>query len=111
MAEAYLRLRGFAVLARNRAAGGGEVDIVARDGAALVFVEVRCRAEDSWTTASASIGALKRQRLRRCAGALARLPEFQWSQRTLRVDVVAITLSADGAGLRHLRGVDLSRGR
>ena len=40
-AAAYLMREGYQVLARNYAYRGGELDIVARDGATLVFVEVK----------------------------------------------------------------------
>lgn len=109
MAAAYLQLRGLVLLDRNRRAGGGEVDLVARDGNALVFVEVRCRAVGARVGALASVNATKRRRFANCARALLREPAFSWPGRTVRIDVVAITLGPGGADLVHLRNVDLTR--
>lgn len=48
IATAWLRANRCKILARNfRAPGGGEVDIVARDGKVLLFVEVKTRREGS----------------------------------------------------------------
>jgi len=109
MAAAFLQLQGFRILDRNRVAGGGEMDLVAREGRALVFVEVRCRGQGARAGALASLDATKRARLRRCASALLREPAFRWPGRTVRMDVVAITWGPGEAELVHLRGVDLGR--
>jgi len=42
-AERYLKKKGYAILTKNFRAPGGEVDIIARDGKTLVFVEVKSR--------------------------------------------------------------------
>jgi putative endonuclease len=108
IAVQYLRLRHMAPLARNLRAAGGEVDLVARDGHALVFVEVRMRGVGAWSTAQASIDPRKRRRLRSCARALLRAhPEWRWSGRTVRFDVVALELGGDDLKLSHLRAVRL----
>ena len=41
LAAAFLMRQGFQILARNHAYQGGELDIVARDGETIVFVEVK----------------------------------------------------------------------
>jgi Holliday junction resolvase-like predicted endonuclease len=45
-AARYLRERGYKILLRNFRCPLGEIDIVARDGRTLVFVEVKTRTED-----------------------------------------------------------------
>ena len=42
-AQAYLVRRGYRLLAVNQRVGRGEIDIIARHGSALVFVEVKAR--------------------------------------------------------------------
>ena len=59
-----LRLRGYAILARRVRVPGGEVDLVARRGRTLVFVEVKAR-----RTLEAGQLALRRADLRRVARA------------------------------------------
>jgi putative endonuclease len=48
VATAYLRSQGATILRRNfRAPSGGEVDVIARTGKLLLFVEVKTRQHDS----------------------------------------------------------------
>lgn len=64
---ALLRERGCRVLARNVRYREGELDIVAQEGAVLLFVEVRLRADPRFGGAAASIDARKRSRMARAA--------------------------------------------
>lgn len=87
-AERWLARRGYKILERNFTARGGEIDLVARDGDTLVFVEVRSRASARWGDAASSIDWRKRQRLSRAAAIyLTRHP----CRSPVRFDVVAIT--------------------
>jgi len=62
-AEAELARRGLHPVARNYRCRGGEIDLVMRDGACLVFVEVRYRSRDDFGGALASIDRRKQRRL------------------------------------------------
>lgn len=65
-ALAYLVERGLKLVARNYRTphrGGGEIDLVMRDGGTLVFVEVRRRSSRAFGGAAASIGAVKQRRI------------------------------------------------
>ena len=82
----YLRLRGWHILARRIRARGGEVDIVARRGRTLAFVEVKARA-----TTEAAAFALDEWRLRRVAAAAAQLtPRFMRDGDDVRIDVIFV---------------------
>jgi putative endonuclease len=66
IAAEYLLAQGLRVLARNFRVKGGEIDLVCRDGASTVFVEVRRRSINpsaDFGGAAASITARKQQRL------------------------------------------------
>jgi len=63
LAAAYLERQGLAILARNYRCRGGEIDLVAREGATLVFVEVRLRRSTRFGGAGASVDARKRARI------------------------------------------------
>lgn len=63
LAARFLEKRGLAILARNFRCRGGEIDLVCRDGKALVFVEVRLRRNADYGGAGASITATKQQRV------------------------------------------------
>jgi len=64
-----LRLRGWRILARRlagrRGSGVGEIDIVARRGRVLAFIEVKARASE--TAALESVGGAQRARIARAA--------------------------------------------
>ena len=63
MAADFLVARGLAIVTRNFRTRHGEIDLIARDGATLVFVEVRLRRSPSFGGAGASITAAKGARL------------------------------------------------
>jgi putative endonuclease len=67
LAAQFLIRKGLSIVARNFRTRGGEIDLVARDGATLVFVEVRMRRSEDFGGAAASITARKQQRLVRAA--------------------------------------------
>ena len=74
-----LRLKGYAIVARRhvsgRGLGAGEIDIVARRGSRLAFVEVKAR--PTLAQAAEAVGRHQRRRLGRAAAAfLARRPEL-----------------------------------
>lgn len=85
-AEAYLVAQGLRPVARNWRVRGGEIDLVMRDGASLVFVEVRARSGLAYGGAAASVTPAKQARLLHAARAylasLGRTP-------ACRFDVVA----------------------
>src|ERR1700712_1683229 len=58
-----LERRGYAILARRYRRRGGELDIVARDGGALVFVEVKTRDGLGFGAGGEAVTGRKRQRM------------------------------------------------
>ena len=62
LAARFLATRGLTIVARNFRTRHGEIDIVARDGPTLVFVEVRRRASTRFGGAAASITGAKQAR-------------------------------------------------
>ncbi len=65
LAAALLTLKGYRILARGFSVSGGEIDIVARRGATIAFVEVKARLD--LETALAAIDPTKRRRVVRAA--------------------------------------------
>ena len=84
-----LKQRGYHIIERNYRCKAGEIDIVAREGDTLVFVEVRSRSEGEHGTALETVTLAKQRRVARVAQQylLARRPTF----RLCRFDVVGIT--------------------
>ncbi len=98
-AARFLAARGLAIVARNYRTRLGEVDIVAREGRTLVFVEVRARSWRAWGGAAASVDYRKQRRLVAAARHfLARLG----AEPACRFDV--LTLDGDGAEPAWIRG-------
>jgi putative endonuclease len=94
----YLRLKGWRIVARRARVPGGEVDIVARRGRMLAFVEVKARA----TEEEAAI-ALDAWRLRRVATAAERLaPRYMREGDDVRIDALFIV---PGRWPQHLTNV------
>ena len=62
-ALAYLLLQGLVLLQRNYLSRGGELDLIMRDGASVVFVEVRLRSGSAFGGALASITPAKQRRM------------------------------------------------
>lgn len=82
----YLRLLGWRILARRARVPGGEVDIIARRGRTLAFVEVKARA-----TIEAAAMSLDAWRLRRVVVAAERLaPRYLKPGDDIRIDAVFI---------------------
>ncbi len=68
MAAEFLARRGLAIVERNYRRRCGELDLIARDGDTLVFVEVRLRTRRDFGGAAESITAAKRARMIAAAG-------------------------------------------
>ena len=82
----YLRMRGWRILARRARVPGGEVDIVAKRGRTLAFVEVKARGDEH-----AAAFALDEYRLRRVAVAAERLmPRYMKGVEDVRIDAIFI---------------------
>lgn len=67
IAERYLVARGLSIVAHNWRCRRGEIDLIARQGNTLVFVEVRLRSNQGYGGAAGSITAAKRARLIKAA--------------------------------------------
>jgi putative endonuclease len=67
LAAEFLRGEGLTITARNYSCRFGEIDLIARDGNTVVFVEVRSRASNAFGGAAASITAAKREKLLKTA--------------------------------------------
>ncbi|MFE6272419.1 YraN family protein [Streptomyces goshikiensis] len=105
LAARRLTEAGMTVLARNWRCRSGEIDIVARDGDALVVCEVKTRRAGEFEHPMAAVRPGKAERLRRLAG--------RWladhggpPAGGVRIDLVGVVLPRRGAPVvEHVRGV------
>jgi putative endonuclease len=99
LAARYLRDLGFKIIERNFRCEVGEVDIIAREGKTLVFVEVKTRAYDD-PTPEEQVNNEKRHQLTKAAKLY--LARYGNVQPPARFDVVAIVWPAGReAQIRH----------
>jgi len=93
VAEEWLTARGFRIVERNVRNHGGEIDLVAREGDTLCFVEVKARLSDRFGPAIAAVGIAKQRRLARAAALY--LVAHPWPG-PCRFDVLGLDRRADG---------------
>ena len=92
-----LERRGYAILARRYRRRGGELDIVARDGQTVVFVEVKTREGCDYGAGGESVTLRKRRRM--ANGALDYLTRHRLGECPCRFDVVSIDVSREPPNL------------
>ena len=85
-AERFLRQKGYRILERNVRVGRGELDIVARLGETVVFVEVKARRTDRYGGVSHAVTARKEQQLIQLAAQY--LAHHRLERRLCRFDVL-----------------------
>ena len=104
-AVALIEQSGLRLLERNFRGKTGEIDIVAKDGEQLVFMEVRARTNRYFDSAAGSVNKRKQQRIIRTAQLfLQRRP--MWAGVACRFDVIAFEPPQSGSlpQIRWIRG-------
>lgn len=102
-AARFLERNGYTILERNWTCFAGEADIIAVNGEALVFVEVKTRRGVDKGLPSEAVNRAKREKYERIA--LAYIQDHFFGEAVVRFDVVAIiVLSNDRAFIRHHLG-------
>jgi putative endonuclease len=105
-AAKYLEANGFTVLESNFRCRLGEIDIVARESGALVFAEVKTRADLLYGLPCEAVNERKQKQLARVAEVyLSAHPRFVQDAETLqmRFDVIEILLLRGRVWIRHIR--------
>lgn len=100
-AAAWLQDAGLAILERNFRCAIGEVDLVASEGRALVFVEVKTRKGTAFGRPSEAVSPAKQARLRRLAAWY--LAEKRPPHQDVRFDVVEVIGRPGAFRITHLR--------
>jgi putative endonuclease len=104
IAAHYLASRGLAIVERNWRCPQGEIDLIARDGGELVFVEVKTRSSVAFGHPLESITPAKLARLRRLAAAWC--DAHPGGHDTIRIDAIAVIAPRVGdVEVEHLERV------
>ncbi len=103
LAVLHLHTQGMEVLDRNWRCRDGELDIVAREGGSLVFVEVKARSGIGYGEPAEAVSPAKARRIRVLAARwlAEQRPEGRWD---LRFDVVSVLRTGDLPQVLHLKG-------
>ena len=105
VAARYLQRRGWRVLGRNVRVGRGELDIVARRGAVLAFIEVKARRSGVCGAPEDAVSPRKRRQVGRLAELwLAARPWALERVTDVRFDIVAVDATTVPVSVRHLPG-------
>jgi putative endonuclease len=99
-AERWLRRQGLTILARGFRARCGEIDLIARDGPVVVFVEVKTRSGCGFGRPADAVTALKRRRMARVASLY--LAQLGSADRACRFDVVEVIPGEAAWRIRHI---------
>lgn len=91
-AERFLAEKGYKIIERNYRSRFGEIDIIARDGDVIVFVEVKARRNDKKGSSTSAVTPMKQRKI--CLTALFYLKAKKIYGQRARFDVVAV----EGAG-------------
>jgi putative endonuclease len=90
-----LRRRGYEILARRYRRRGGEIDIIARDGTTVAFIEVKTRNGNDYGSGAEAVTWRKRRRM--VSTALDYLARQRLLDRPSRFDVVSVLIGAEAA--------------
>ena len=104
IAAEYLAERGYTILEHNARTPYGELDLIARQGDALVFIEVKTRASRSLGPPEISVTQTKQAHL--LSAAKSYLQERPHLQYEWRIDVIAILrLPGQKAQIEHFENI------
>jgi len=101
MAVRYLKRCGYKIIARNHRTRCGEIDIIAREGETLVFIEVKARTSNRYGSAKAAVTPHKQRQISKVA--LAYLQMTDQSHVKARFDVVTVTQHQEAHNIDLIR--------
>ncbi len=103
LAAEYLEAGGYRILHRRYRFGRGDIDLIARKGNTVVFVEVKTRLSLRYGDPEESVNAEKIRRIRRIASAY--LARRRLSECDCRIDIIGVTFDGEGPVFRHTRDI------
>ncbi|MFH1712046.1 MAG: YraN family protein [Patescibacteria group bacterium] len=102
-AAAFLKKKGYKILQWQYKTNIGEIDLIARDGDEIVFVEVKARHSSEFGYPEESVTPIKLKKIIRVGEQY--LQDQKLMQSSFRIDVIAIEQDQKPHKITHLPGV------
>lgn len=100
LAEIYLKQKGYLILERNYRTKIGEIDIIAKENATLVFIEVKARRSSAFGSPKSSVNYQKQRKISLIAAQYLKQPQFK-NQRA-RFDVISVKQHSGAPEIEHV---------
>ncbi len=100
LAEKHLLETGYRILERNWRFSRAEIDLIAKEGEVLVFVEVKTRSSDFFGKPEESVSPQKEALLKDAAAVYMEQIDHQWE---IRFDIISILIKGDGYTIEHFK--------
>jgi len=102
LAVTYLKKKGYKVIERNYRCQWGEIDLIAREGDTLVFVEIKSRTSSGFGLPQDAVDRFKQEKLVQVARAY--MAEHRLTEDiSMRFDVVAVQLTPSGPEMELIK--------
>jgi len=102
LAVRYLKKKGYKVIERNYRCQWGEIDLIAREGDTLVFVEIKSRTSSGFGLPQDAVDRFKQEKLVQVARAY--MAEHRLTEDiSMRFDVVAVQLTPSGPEMELIK--------
>lgn len=100
IAAGFLKDHGYRIIARNYKTPIGELDIIAKDGETLVFVEVKTRSSNAFGYPFEAVDSRKKHKLKNLAMLYLK---NQKKNCAVRFDVISINLNSTKKEIEHIK--------
>lgn len=100
LAVALCRGKGFNIVEKNFRTPFGEIDIIARDGSILVFIEVKARTGDDFGAPFEAVTRRKREKIKKVA--LSYMKRFK-KEVPSRFDVISISMQGEKPDIEYIQ--------
>ena len=99
-AEAFLQKKGYKILSRNYRKKTGEIDLVAKDGEYIVFIEVKARKGLEYGYPREAVGYMKQKRIINTA--LQYIAQYKLTDVGIRFDVIEVLINNGEIYISHV---------
>ena len=103
IAQGYLINKSYDILKTNFYTQKGEIDIIAKKGKCIIFIEVKTRTSIKFGTPAMAINSIKKQHIKRAAQIFLYLKKL--NRYEVRFDVIEIYINNGKCEINHIKGV------